>query len=286
MTPPHDTNSEKGGGVTEVSSIGSILKDARTRKAVSLEEVHAKIKIHPRVLQLLEENKFEKLPSPLFVKSFLKSYAEFLEINPGQLLEAYEKEGLKDPEQILFIKPPELREKIRHQKPFNKKILIIPALFLAAGVLLWGVLAASKAVNRYFSLHKPFVLNRLQKPVLKPKIKSTPLGQESSKSSSSDWIRSTTQGNFPNLDKNVSLKLKVKALDNVWLKVVCDKKVLFQSILKRGSTEVWTATNTVEIWTGNSSSMVLSLNGFSLGSPGKGVAKKLTVSHQGVKVTG
>ena len=271
--------------MTEASSIGSVLKDARARKAVTLEEVHAKIKIHPRVLQLLEENKFEKLPSPLFVKSFLKSYAEFLEINPSQLLETYEKEGRKDPEQILFIKPPALREKIKRYQPFDKKILMFPILFLFAAALLWGVFAVSKAVLGYFSLQKPFVLKREETPISKSKIKSAPTAAGPTQNKPSDWILSTTQGNFPNLDKNQPLKLKVKALDNVWLKVTCDEKVLFQSILKRGSTEVWTAAKNIEIWTGNASSMVLSLNGYSLGSPGKGVVKKLAVSHQGVKIT-
>ena len=64
-----------------MSSIGTVLKEARTKKSISLEDVHSKIKIHPRVLQLLEEDKFEKLPSSVFAKSFLKSYAEFLEVN-------------------------------------------------------------------------------------------------------------------------------------------------------------------------------------------------------------
>src|SRR3989338_8992259 len=104
------------------ASIGATLKEARNRKSVSLEDVHARIKIHPRVLQLLEENKFEKLPSSLFVKSFLRSYAEFLELNAGELLEAYEKEGRKEPEQVLFIKPAEMREKILRREAFDKKI--------------------------------------------------------------------------------------------------------------------------------------------------------------------
>ena len=45
------------------ASIGAVLKEARTKKSITLEDVHAKLKIHPRVLQLLEEDKFDKLPS-------------------------------------------------------------------------------------------------------------------------------------------------------------------------------------------------------------------------------
>ncbi len=269
--------------MTDVASIGNILKDARTRKAVSLEDVHIKIKIHPRVLQLLEENKFEKLPSPLFVKSFLKSYAEFLEINPGELLEAYEKEPRKEPEQGLFIKPQELLEKINRRESPNKKFLILPLLLIGAAALLLALFFVLKTAGSALALHKPFVFRQTQS-LPKFKTTSSPEAPEGSHHQSADWIRSVAQGNFPSLDKNTRLQIKVKALDNVWLRVTCDGKVLFQSILKRGASEEWNARSAIEIWTGNSSNMILSLNGYSLGSPGRGVVKKLTVTHQGVKI--
>lgn len=255
-------------------SIGSALKEARAKKSVSLEDVHAKIKIHPRVLQLLEENKFEKLPSPLFVKSFLRSYAEFLELNAAEILEAYEKEGRKEPEQVLFIKPAEMREKIRRRKDLDKKFFAWPiAAVLIAGIV-WGGISFFKRTD----LGRP---GSVRKAAL---TKTDAKKMAAVQAKNEGWIRSTAQGNFPNLEKTSPLKLKIKALDNVWLRVTCDGKVLFQSILKRGSSEVWTANTAIEIWTGNSSNMALSLNGFSLGSPGRGVVKKLTVSHQGVKI--
>ncbi len=260
-------------------SIGATLKDARAQRSISLEDVHAKIKIHPRVLQLLEENKFDKLPSPLFVKSFLRSYAEFLELNAGELIESYEKEGRKEPEQVLFIKPAEMREKIRRRESFDKKIYRVPLFIILTAGAVWGAF--------YFAKHAggPATSAAFSQKRTDPK-KSLPAGQTGAalQAKSDGWIRSVAQGNFPNLDKTSSLKLKVKALDNVWLRVTCDGKVLFQSILKRGSSEVWTATSSIEVWTGNSSNMALSLNGFSLGSPGRGVVKKLTVSHQGIKI--
>ena len=98
------------------------------------------------------------------------------------------------------------------------------------------------------------------------------------------WLRSASQGNFPAMGKKTPLELKVKALDNVWLRITADGKILFQSILKRGESQAWAAKESIEIWTGNSSNMVLSLNGYNLGSPGKGVVKKLTINHSGVKI--
>lgn len=258
-------------------SIGGILKDARERRSISLEDIHLKIKIHPRVLQLLEDDKFEKLPSPLFVKSFIKSYAEFLELNPGELLQTYEKIGHKEPEQVLFIRPAEIREKIKRREALGQKNFLIPILIISfvavAAVIFWITKTLARPPqDRTLTVRK---LSSAARPAPSAPVKTKTDG----------WIRSAAQGNFPNLEKSAPLTLKIKALDNVWLRVTCDGKVLFQSILKKGAAETWTALSNVEIWTGNSSNMALSLNGYSLGSPGRGVVKKLTITHQGVKIT-
>jgi len=98
------------------------------------------------------------------------------------------------------------------------------------------------------------------------------------------WLRSVAQGNFPKINRKAPLELKIKALDSVWLRIQCDGKVLFQSILKRGAEESWRAGEKIEIWSGNCSNMFLTLNGTAIGSPGKGVIKKMWINHDGVRL--
>ena len=145
-----------------MSSIGSVLKEARVKRSVSLEEVQLKTKIHPTVLQLLEEDKFDRLPSPLFVKSFLKTYAEFLEIKPDELIAAYEREKHRDPEQILFIRPTDPGSAQR----IHPLVMVITALFV---VLILLVLVGHPAPwGKFWPPHKI----KISKPVLQV---STPL---------------------------------------------------------------------------------------------------------------
>lgn len=239
-----------------MTSIGNLLKEARTRKCVTFEEVHSKIRIHPRVLQLLEEEKFDQLPGPLFVKSFLKMYSEFLGINADEMLQIYEKESRKDPEQALFIRSVGERERLRFHG-------------VAGRGALWGVgVALCLAAAWIYFMNQP-------KPAKKAALQSA---------RSVERLRGVSLGNFPALEKGSPLKLEIKAVDNVWLRVTCDGKALFQSVLKRGLTESWTAAREIEIWTGNSSNMVLFLNGHSLGSPGRGVVKKMVITHDGLKI--
>ncbi|OIO37995.1 MAG: hypothetical protein COT00_04270 [Candidatus Omnitrophica bacterium CG07_land_8_20_14_0_80_50_8] len=272
-----------------MSSIGSALKEARNKKSISLEEVHSRIKIHPRVLQLLEEDKFEKLPSPLFVKSFLKSYAEFLEINPEELVRAYELTGMKEPAQVLYIKPVDLSG-TKSFFDFDKSLLVIPALILAL-VLGGGAIfhLAKNAANHLKQTKVSKVIKPLQSKSAKMKKTDTvpaktALAVEDG-FNASDWLRHPLLGNFPKIGKKEALRLKIKGLDSVWLRVKSDGKVLFQSIVKRGVVETWTANDHFELWTGNASSMELTLNEYDLGSPGKAVTKKMLINREGVRIT-
>lgn len=262
-----------------MGSIGSTLKEARSKKSVTLEEVHSRIKIHPRVLQLLEDDKFDKLPSPLFVKSFLKSYAEFLEVNPDELVEAYEKEK-KEPAQELFIKPAAERER---RSEFDKSFAA--ALWIAGVViaLALGAILLFKAgawVSQKWADSRKAAETR---PVSQKKKEAKPA--PSAQTQSAEWLRTVEQGNFPKLNKKAPLELTIKAIDNVWMRVTCDEKVLFQNILKKGTQESWKANKEIQIWTGNSSNMLLVLNRHSLGSPGKGVVKRMIINHDGVRIS-
>ena len=261
-----------------MSAIGNALKEARNKKAVTLEDVHAKTKIHPRVLQLLEDEKFDKLPSPLFVRRFLKAYAEFLEINPQEILQTYEKEGQKEPDQVLFIKSTAPRANIF--PGFDKKLLVIPGLLVAAFFALFILVGVFKAVGGWIlkakmpvSAHKTAVPNVPRPVAIAPKIVS------------SEWLYQVSQGDFPKLNEKGPLQLKIHGQNDVWLRITCDGKVLFESILKKGATESWEAEKTIEIWTGNASNMQLSINGIVLKpSTNKSAVKKMRVVHTGIKI--
>ena len=65
-------------------AIGSSLKDARLRKGIDLPTAAEATKIRPRHLQALEEEQFDLLPGQTYVRGFLKTYADFLDLD-GQL---------------------------------------------------------------------------------------------------------------------------------------------------------------------------------------------------------
>jgi hypothetical protein len=67
-----------------VFEIGTSLREARVRRQVEIPEAEQATKIRAKYLRALEDEEFEVLPSPTYVKGFLRSYAEYLGLD-GQL---------------------------------------------------------------------------------------------------------------------------------------------------------------------------------------------------------
>ncbi len=69
--------------------IGETLRDARMRARIDVSEIEAKTKIRAKYLRALENEEWGLLPGPTFVKSFLRTYAEALDLDGKALVEEY-----------------------------------------------------------------------------------------------------------------------------------------------------------------------------------------------------
>ena len=69
--------------------IGTTLRETRTRRRIDITEVETATKIRAKYLRALENEEWGQLPGPTFVKTFLRTYAEYLELDPKPLVEEY-----------------------------------------------------------------------------------------------------------------------------------------------------------------------------------------------------
>ncbi|PIP74107.1 MAG: hypothetical protein COW89_00940 [Nitrospinae bacterium CG22_combo_CG10-13_8_21_14_all_47_10] len=72
-----------------VENFGSYLKHERELRGVPLEEIAGTTKIHIRFLKALEENSFDELPGEVFVKGFIRSYANTIGSDVEEILNIY-----------------------------------------------------------------------------------------------------------------------------------------------------------------------------------------------------
>lgn len=72
-----------------MADIGSTLRDARMNAGIDITEVEARTKIRAKYLRALENEEWSLLPGSTFVKSFLRTYADFLGLDGRLLVEEY-----------------------------------------------------------------------------------------------------------------------------------------------------------------------------------------------------
>jgi len=70
-------------------SFGEKLKLEREKRKITLEQISASTKIGTRMLQALEEDKFDQLPGGIFNKGFVRAYSRFVGLDEDQTVADY-----------------------------------------------------------------------------------------------------------------------------------------------------------------------------------------------------
>jgi cytoskeleton protein RodZ len=131
-----------------MTDFGGKLRHAREGRAISLRQIAGRTKISVAALEALERNDVSKLPGGIFTRSFVRSYAAEVGLNPDEtvreFLERFGSEPPPEPVVVAHISEEETRFEARRQAAMLT-VKIIVAIIIAAAVLLLFVLRNRQA---------------------------------------------------------------------------------------------------------------------------------------------
>jgi len=121
--------------------IGETLREARMRRHLDIADVERQTKIRAKYLRALENEEFSMLPGPTFVKTFLRTYAELLGLDPHALVEQYRArhETRDELETLQPIGPPGPQREQRSGPPRFWIIAMLVAAAAVAGLVALGL---------------------------------------------------------------------------------------------------------------------------------------------------
>lgn len=73
------------------SELGTILRRHREERGLNVNQVAEALCLSPKVITALEAENLNELPEPPYVRGYLRSFAKFTEIEPSEMITAYEK---------------------------------------------------------------------------------------------------------------------------------------------------------------------------------------------------
>jgi cytoskeleton protein RodZ len=75
-----------------MTDIGSTLREARMRDRIDISEVETRTKIRAKYLRAIENEEWDLLPGPVYAKSFLRTYGDFLGLDSRMLIDEFKRQ--------------------------------------------------------------------------------------------------------------------------------------------------------------------------------------------------
>lgn len=235
-------------------NFGERLKRERELREVSPSEITSATRISGRFLEALENEDWGKLPGGIFNRGFVRAIARYLGLDEEGLLAEYD---LAHGEQKIEIPAP-----YENAIPRPPKWIPIIGILVFLGILAGLVYAGRYGWRRYSTYRAAkqsstsILVSRPPSPSGAPK----PLAEDPLSTSSG-----SPGSAVPALDLSVSTPVATR------VRIVADGKSLLDTELPAGETRHFFASQQFEVSAGDSSAVLLELNGQAmppLGAPG------------------
>jgi cytoskeleton protein RodZ len=125
-----------------MADIGTTLREARIRARIDISEVEARTKIRAKYLRAIENEEWDLLPGPVYVKSFLRTYGDFLGLDSRLLVDEYKRRYERPADQDMRPITPLGRERERkRRRPPGRlgRVVAVLAVLVAVVVALFLV---------------------------------------------------------------------------------------------------------------------------------------------------
>jgi cytoskeleton protein RodZ len=238
-----------------IESRGEKLRNLRLAKGLTLEDVHKKTKVHPTVLEALEQDKTLGM-NPVYLRGFLRIYCKFLGVDPQDYIKDIKKPSME------YLSRPKAKDDVPSKPPLSlSTIKPSPKAIKTAAVIIVSIIVLFVLFRAVLSF-KAYIRNKPKEKVAAQSVAVKALKQPEVKAAA------------PISD----IRLGIHAKQDCWLRVKVDGKTVFERTLKKGQSEIWQAKDKIELRIGNASGIELDLNGkilSPLGKKGQGVKRAI-----------
>jgi len=135
-----------GGRGLIMFEVGNTLREARMRRGLDILDCEAATKIRGRYLRALEEEQFEMLPGPTFVRGFLRTYSDYLGLDGRLVLEEYETR-FERPKELSAFEEAMRRNRSHRRSRESRLLMVLAAVAMAGSVAGWVAAADGPAEN-------------------------------------------------------------------------------------------------------------------------------------------
>jgi hypothetical protein len=134
--------------------IGNSLREARIRRKLDFAQAELATKIRGKYLRALEEEHFELLPGPTYVKGFLRTYAEYLGLDGQLYVDEYNSRFVSGDDEYR-VRRSAVAPQRRHRRVETRVVLVALAAIALVTVFVISAWKSSGSGERVPVVHRP-----------------------------------------------------------------------------------------------------------------------------------
>lgn len=257
-----------------MGSLGETLAEERRRRGRTVADVEAATRIRGRLLEALENGRYDELPSSAYVKGYIQSYAQYLELPVRPLLEMYASEMRLTPEAHMEERPLDIpadsvvpARAQAAEMPLKTWATIVGVL-LVGGLTVWGVvsfMARPKATPVPAApLTATETVDETEEPT-KPANEVPAVPSTEATSPATEPTTSTTPAEGTEDEKPVSaeftLRVSVEDGEASWLRITVDGLKAYEGTLSGGETKEYRVSKDAKLRIGRPSAVTVTRDG-------------------------
>lgn len=129
---------------------GSMLKETRIEKGLSLEQIASATKISAPYLSALENDEYERFPSSVYARGFLQNYAKYLGMDVEKVIALYRRS----------VSNSQISSEVKDtaHKINSPKFILTPGVFLIISVVILVISTLGYLIYQFYNFQKPPLL--------------------------------------------------------------------------------------------------------------------------------
>lgn len=243
-------------------TIGSRLKRERLSKHMTLEEISESTRVNIDHLQALEDDDTSKLPERVFVQGFIRLYAQYVGLDPEEVLSHF----LNDQDDTIDPK-----RKINVRKVLESEVMAESLSFMSSKQILFLILILLLGFLIYIGRQNYFPELNSIKPASSSKVEQSeqaPVTEIEQQPAAPLEEEAVVQETVANTDDTVAVQpmakqeyvLKASFTERTWVWIRVDDNDPREYLFQTGENFKWIAHDKIDINLGNAGGVKLVLN--------------------------
>ena len=263
--------------------VGNILQSEREKQGLTIKDVENETSIRALYIESIEKGNQKALPSEVYVKGFIRNYAEFLHLDADALVQQYREEihgtdntpvtaGEKtvEEEHKPFSSGSDFRERVQKSHRTQNILVTIGVVIVAFVGSIYYFFGEENAPKEKPNSAVP-PASRQETPAGR---NGTSQGKEPAPSAASDRTSSSpvTGGAAPIGTASAAagqVDVTARFTGRCWVQALADGKVVYEGTAEPAQTLSWKGSDRVVVTVGNAGAVEIVYNGRNLGKLGK-----------------